>query len=102
MKSLSELRKMVTSALESTVLFEVETNTDTDGGWYFNHLDEAYIHLSRVLKAQTNTNLFECDDFTKIDYIRLSIHFVDKPTEILPVVQYTRKSDTEFIETELL
>ncbi len=63
MKSLSELRKMVTSALESTVLFEVETNTDTDGGWYFNHLDEAYIHLSGVLKAQTNTNLFECDDF---------------------------------------
>lgn len=101
MKSLSELRKMTTSALESTVLFEVETNTDIDGGWYFNHLDEAYIYLSRVLKAQTNTKLFECVDFTKIGYIRLSIHFVDKPAGILPLVQYVRKSDTEFIETEL-
>lgn len=101
MKSFAELTKIATDAMMSTIQYEVETDADKDGGWYFSKLSDAYLYLSNTLRKQIDIELFECDDFDKIDYIRLSIHFIDKPTEILPLVHYTRKSDTEFIETEL-
>ena len=98
MKSLSELEKITLKALDTTFLYEVETSADDDGGHYFGDLKYAYIYLSRVLKKQTNPDLFECDDFDKIGYIQLSIHFIDNEGEKIPLVLYARKNDTEFIE----
>ena len=98
MKSLSELEKITLKALDTTILYEVETSADDDGGHYFGDLKYAYIYLSRVLKKQTNPDLFECDDFDKIGYIQLSIHFIDNEGEKIPLVLYARKNDTEFIE----
>ena len=102
MKSFAELRKLTTEVLESTVEYEVETNLDTDGGHYFSNLANAYIYISRTLKQQTEVELLECADFEKIDYIRVAIHFVDSGSEIIPLVEYERKSDTVFSETVLL
>ena len=98
MKKLSELEKITLKALESTIQYEVETSADTDGGYYFSDLNNAYLHLSHILKAQTNPELFECDDFNKIGYIQISIHFIDNEIEKIPLVLYARKNDTEFIE----
>lgn len=101
MKSFAELSKIATDAMETTIEYEVETDADKDGGWYFSKLSDAYLYLSNILRRQTDIEFFECEDFDKIDYIRLAIHFIDND-EILPIVQYTRKSDTEFIEMVLI
>lgn len=101
MKSLAELRTLATEALENTVEYEVETNLDTDGGYYFSDLNNAYIYLARTLKRQTDVEFLECADFEKIDYIRVAMHFVDIDKDIIPLVGYARKSDTEFHETVL-
>lgn len=98
MKSLSELEKITLKALDTTFLYEVETSADDNGGHCFGDLNYAYIYLSRVLKKQTNPDLFECGDFVKIGYIQLSIHFIGNEGEKIPLVLYARKNDTEFIE----
>ena len=102
MKSLSELKSIVLNALDDTILYEVETSIDTDGGYYFSSLEDAFNYLSRVIKAQTNTELFECEDFEKIDYIQVTIHFSDNNNENMILLSYVRKNDTEFIETVLI
>lgn len=100
MKSFAELSKIATDAMETIIEYEVETDADKDGGWYFSKLSDAYLYLSNILRRQTDIEFFECEGFDKIDYIRLAIRFIDND-EILPIVQYTRKSDTEFIEMVL-
>lgn len=98
MKTLAELREMVTEEERLTVEYEVETNLNSDGGIYFYDLSEAYEYLSSVLREQTDTDLFECEDFKKIDYVRLALHFDNIDKEIVKLASYRRKSDTEFIE----
>ena len=102
MKSLSELKSIVLNALDDTILYEVESSLDTDGGYYFSSLDDAYNYLTRVIKAQTNTELFDCDDFEKIDYIQVILHFSDNNNENISLLSYARKNDTEFNETVLI
>ena len=102
MKSFTELSKIVTDAMEATIVYEVETDINKDGGWYFSKLSEAYLYLSNILRQQTDIKFFECEDFEEIAYIRVAIHFVNDERDIIPLVDYVRKSPTEFLETVLI
>ena len=102
MKTVSELRKITLNALESKILFEVETSVDNDGGYCFSSIDDAYNYVERVIKAQTNTELFKCDDFEKINYIQITMHFIENANEITPLALFARKNDTEFFESILI
>ena len=113
MKSLVELRKMVISELLLladlrripsrdlllSVEYEVETSIDVDGGYCFSDLSDLYEYVANVLREQTDTEIFECDVFKKIDCIQISMNFEE---EIFALLRYTRKSDTEFTETVLI
>lgn len=99
-----ELRKLVEDKECTRIEYEVETNLDIKrgvylGGIFFYDLSDAYEYLSSVLREQTDSELFECEVFKRIDYIQLTLHIenIDK-FEIVKLVGYRRKNDTEFIE----
>ena len=101
MKTLEELRAIVTAKTELNLMYEVETNLDSEGGVYFNELSEAYECLKNTLNEQTDTDYFECEDFEKVDYVQILLHFVDDDDrEIVKLVAYERKSGTEFVELD--
>lgn len=102
MKSLSDLRKMSTQALQSanenaTVEYEVKTNIDVHGV-YFRNLCNAYEYVSAILSEQTDIEFLECKGFEKIDCIQVAIHFIGIDEDNILLVEYTRKSDTQFVE----
>lgn len=88
--------------------YAVETDVDNDGGLPFSTLEEpvllfstlkeALVFLSAILCKQTNADLFDCEDFKKINYIQISMHIYDINTKIIKLSEYRRKSDTEFIK----
>lgn len=98
MKTLEELKTIVAEETQLEIEFEVETDHDNDGGIYFYDLSEAYEYLSSVLREQTDTDLLECEDFEKIDYVQLALHFENIDKETIILAGYRRKSDTEFTE----
>ena len=102
MNSFAELTKITTDAMMSTIQYEVETDADKDGGWYFSKLSDAYLYLSNILRQQTDIEFLECEDFEIINYIRVAIHFINYDGDIIPLVNYRRKSPTEFLETVLI
>jgi hypothetical protein len=97
MKTLAELNAMVTAKERLRCEFVVETSIDTDGGTHFYDLSDAFVYLSSVLREQTDVELFDREDFEEIDYIILTIHFIDD-NKVKPLVKLIRKDDIEFIE----
>lgn len=118
MKTYDDLMKKATKEFETaykcaeekelTYSYAVETNVDNDGSLPFSTLEEpcllfstlkeAVVFLSAILCKQTNADLFDCEDFKKINYIQISMRIYDIDTKIIKLAEYRRKSDTEFIE----
>lgn len=86
--------KMKTLAVE----YKVKSNLDIGGGKYFSDLSKAYEYISIVIREQTDPEAFECDDFEKINYIQLVMYFKNIDKKPIKMSEYSRKSDTEFIE----
>lgn len=83
---------------EIEMSYEVETNLDGTGGVYFETLSSAYEYLNGILREQTDTELFECEDFEKIDYIHIIMHFENIERDNFEVIAFERINDTNFIE----
>lgn len=108
MKTYNELMKKVTEEFETAYLcsgekeidisYEVETNLDNNGGVYFERLSTAYEYMSDIIEKQIDTEYFECEDFEKIDYIHIIMHFENIERDNFEVIAFERINDTNFIE----
>ena len=83
---------------EIELSYEVETNLDNDGGVYFERLSTAYEYMSDIIGKQIDTEFFECEDFEKIDYIHIIMHFENIERDNFEVIAFERINDTNFIE----
>ena len=77
METYDDLMKKATKEFEIAYSYAVETDVDNDGGLPFSTLEEpvllfstlkeALVFLSAILCKQTNADLFDCEDFKKIN-----------------------------------
>lgn len=108
MKTYNELMKKVTEEFETAYLsvgekeidisYEVETNLDNDGGIYFERFSTAYEYMSDIIGKQIDTEYLECEDFEKIDYIHIIMHFENIERDNFEVIGLERINETNFIE----
>lgn len=83
------------NTITNIIAFEVETDTDKEGGCYFDSFEKAWDYLSETLIKQTNIDYFNCEDFKKTNFIQLNC-FNKNTDESIKLINFLRLNDRKF------